>query len=90
MAQQNPDESFYAARLIIKYLRDELTGREREELENWRLASQDNQLLFEDLTHPDELEDELDEFNKTDTEKGWQRVLDKIALKLKDKNGRSH
>lgn len=90
MAQQNLDESFYAARLIIKYLRDELTGRQREELEGWKRASEDNRVLFESLTHPDELEDELEEFDKTDTEKGWQRLQDKIALKLKDKNGRSH
>jgi hypothetical protein len=81
MTEKKVNDSLYAAELIVKYLLGQLSDREKEELETWKQASENNQCLFESVNNPDELAHQLEELNNTDTQKGWQRVLDKIRAK---------
>ena len=81
MPKPNTDQSFRAAVLISKYLRQQLTEKERDELEAWINTGDLNQELFRELTSSEVLEDELKKFDVSDTGSGWDRVQQKIILK---------
>jgi ferric-dicitrate binding protein FerR (iron transport regulator) len=50
--------------LIIKHLKDELTVEERSELQEWVDASDENRLVFEQLSDPVRLHEDLMEFHE--------------------------
>ncbi len=66
------------AELILKYLQDELSGREQLELDNWVGDAGENRALFEKLTGSSQLKRALADYadNKTQT---WQQITALIA-----------
>ena len=60
--------------LIAKYLREELSSQEREELADWVAQSDHNRALFEKLTDEANLTAEFDRFIVPDKEEAWERI----------------
>ena len=50
--------------LIIKHLKNELNAGEYDELQAWVGSSDENQVIFDQLTDPDRLEQDLKEFHE--------------------------
>jgi len=67
--------------LIMKHLKDELLPDEKQELQQWIYVSEENQLLFNQLTDPDTLQAEMQEFHEART-----NIKDKIDLQLAEIN----
>jgi len=81
--QENTDDLqvAYAERiaiLIAGYIRQTLSSAEHDELDDWVAASDENMLLFEDVTDEKKMQQELDKIDKEDT----ARVLKKIKERL--------
>jgi transmembrane sensor len=81
MAKPNADKSFRTALLIGKYLRGQLSEKEKKELDAWISDSHQNRQLFEELCSADSLEPQLAQFENVDNETGWQNIQYKIASK---------
>ncbi|HWK04809.1 MAG TPA: FecR domain-containing protein [Puia sp.] len=62
--------------LIIKHLKEELTEEESQELQSWVHRSEDNALLFNQLTEPDSLEELMKESDVRTS------ILQKITARL--------
>lgn len=60
--------------LIESYLDGSLSEAEKKTLNDWIAQSDDNRLLFERLTSPQYLTDELQKLYSYSEENGWQRV----------------
>ncbi|HSU26797.1 MAG TPA: FecR domain-containing protein [Chitinophagaceae bacterium] len=74
----NEEQAQRTAWLIAGYIRQTLTEKEHDELDDWVTASDANQRLFEELVNPKFIEKGLAEMAGTDS----QAALDKIKLRL--------
>lgn len=72
--------AFRTAYLIAGYIKENLTPREHEELDDWVTASMDNQLLFEELTDGKNLEKWLQWKEQLPTKQVLQRLKDQIEF----------
>ncbi len=80
-AIKNMDKRAYRiAYLIAGYIRKTLTESEHDELDKWVEASDDNMLLFEELTDEKNIEANLDWMDKVRTEKMLEETKAKIQF----------
>jgi len=78
---KNMDEGAYRiAYLIAGYIRGTLTESEHDELDKWVEASDDNMLLFEELTDEKNIEANLEWMDKVTTEKNLKLTKKKIEF----------
>ncbi|MDE3184861.1 MAG: FecR domain-containing protein [Bacteroidota bacterium] len=76
---KNMDEGAYrVAYLIAGYIRGTLSESEHDELDQWVEASDDNMLLFEELTDEKNIEANLEWMNKIKVEESLQSTKKKI------------
>jgi len=62
-------------KLIAGHLRNTLTARERQELDNWVNKSEANKLFFTEATNEKLLADELKHFNREDITQHLNKTL---------------
>jgi len=62
------------AQLITKYLRNEISAKEKEELEKWINASPNNRSFIVERMKPERVMRELEQVGLIDTEAIWQKV----------------
>lgn len=79
MNNKDVDKSFRAVYLIKRYLQRSITLLENEELTRWLQSSEQNRQLFNELCSPEILEKHLQQYERTDTVEGWQRLQHKIS-----------
>lgn len=65
--------------LIIKYLKGELSKKEREKLAGWLKKDVRNRALFKDLTNEDSINRKLRKYNNVTKEVVWGKTLQKIS-----------
>lgn len=82
MNKSKTGKSFRAAYLINRYLHGVITTQESDELKIWVNNSEQNRLLFEELCSAEKMEAQLRQFDKWDSEAGWQRLQQKINVRL--------
>lgn len=70
-------DSFKAAELILKYLVEVLTDEEQTQLDAWIEHSDENRRLFSEMTNPEKLRPQLNEFESYDPDSGYERFLKK-------------
>ncbi|HYF29812.1 MAG TPA: FecR family protein [Chitinophagaceae bacterium] len=78
MEEQKLEQAFRASDLIVKYLKGELTDKEQTELDSWIEQSDANRKLFSELTNPDLLNQQLDEFYKVDMDAAHRRLQKRL------------
>ncbi|HUZ58599.1 MAG TPA: FecR domain-containing protein [Hanamia sp.] len=84
---KNMDEGAYRiAYLIAGYIRGTLTELEHDELDKWVEASDDNMILFEELTDERNIEANLAWMDKVSTEKSLKSIKKKIEITSEHKN----
>jgi len=66
--------------LIAGYLRQTLSEKEHDELDEWMVASDENQELFEELTDPTNIEKGLKEYEGPDAAAALERIKTKIKF----------
>lgn len=72
---QNDLESYqYGARLIVKYWENTLSAEESEALEVWIAASDENRLLFAELTREATLKEELRQMGRYHPQQAWKKI----------------
>lgn len=72
---QNDLESYqYRARLIVKYWENTLSAEESEALEVWIAASDENRLLFAELTREATLKEELRQMGRYHPQQAWKKI----------------
>ncbi len=62
--------------LIFWYLRDELSGEQERELTEWRNASLENELFFQEEIDPENIRKEISDMF-ADKEKVWYKIMEK-------------
>src|SRR6202035_3218237 len=62
------------ADLLFKYLRNELTERERLELNNWRQESDTNEIKFKELTDLENIREIMKDYYSY-KDKAWKKLL---------------
>ncbi|NHA03542.1 FecR family protein [Mucilaginibacter sp. HC2] len=72
---------FDLGKLIAKYLRNELTEQEKDELEQWLQADEHNPELFKKLTDQTIIDSELETFEANDKDKAWKNIVKKTGFK---------
>lgn len=77
MKKQQPSPN--TATLIIKFLKNELQGSEKEDFEQWRSANPENEALIESFRDTATVQKEIDYFNAVDVKAGWDAVAAKIT-----------
>jgi transmembrane sensor len=78
---RNMDEGAYRiAYLVAGYIRKNLTEAEHDELDAWVEASDENMLLFEELTDEKNIEANLAWMDKTRTEQALQSTKERIEF----------
>ena len=77
----NYQSYFDLGKLIAKYLRQELTIEEKDQLEQWLQADTRNQELFRKLTDEVTIDSELETFEANDKDKAWQNIVKKTGFK---------
>ena len=89
-AIKNMDEgAFRIAYLIAGYIRQTLTEKEHDELDKWVEASDDNMLLFEELTDEKNIEANLQWMDQVSTEKMLLATKEKIGFNPEQKAKRT-
>ena len=68
------------AYLVAGYIRQTLTEKEHDELDEWITTSDENQRLFEELTDPAAIEKGLNEMEKVNTGAAMERIKSKIRF----------
>jgi transmembrane sensor len=68
------EAGFEKAALIVKFLRNELTGPEKEELDSWLLESEENQELFRDLTSEDSVKADMLVMEMFPVQSAWEKL----------------
>jgi ferric-dicitrate binding protein FerR (iron transport regulator) len=91
--KENPlpysDEKAYRiAYLVLGYLRKTLTDAEHDELDAWVEASDENMLLFEELTDEKNIEANLEWMESVETEKALERTKKQLQFASPVKNKR--
>ncbi|HEY8960032.1 hypothetical protein [Chitinophaga sp.] len=72
---QNDLESYqHGARLIVKYWENKLSAEESEALEAWIAGSEENRLLFAELTKEATLKEELKQMDRFHPQKAWKNI----------------
>lgn len=66
--------------LIAGFIRETLTEPEQDELDAWVSASEENLLLFEDLTDENAIEENLKFLDEVNTEKALRRIKVKAGM----------
>jgi ferric-dicitrate binding protein FerR (iron transport regulator) len=80
------DEGAYrTAYLIAGFIRQTLTEKEHDELDEWVAASDSNMQLFEDLTDEDSLTANLEWMDQVQTEKSYQSLKQNGAFEKPDR-----
>ena len=74
------DKSYRIAYLIAGFIQENLSPAEREELDDWVGDSNDNLILFEELTDEQNLQQSLRWFRELDMERARKRVQKKIGI----------
>jgi len=67
--------------LIASFLKGTLTRLERSELDQWILASQKNELLFDELTSPENIQKTIEWYKSLDEEKARRKIASRISFK---------
>jgi transmembrane sensor len=88
MQQKKIAASFRLATLMRKHWQGQLTDAESRELDDWINENETNRQLFTELNDAHMLSRELENFGKTDTAQGWQRLQDKIAARGQNMRGK--
>jgi len=78
--------AYRIAYLIAGYIRGTITEPEHDELDKWVEASEDNMLLFEELTDEKNIEANLEWMDKVTTEKNLELIKKKIEFTQKPYN----
>lgn len=68
------------AYLVAGYIRQTLTEKEHDELDEWITTSDENQRLFEELTDPVNIERGLNEMEKVNAGAAMERIKSKIRF----------
>jgi len=79
----------HLSRLIFRYLQDQLNEEERLELEQWRAASEEHELLFRRLSSSAHWQQSIGRFvkNESDTESEWEIIRQRTVGR--DSTGRT-
>lgn len=72
---------YNTSRLIVKYWDNTLSEEESAELEAWIAASEDNQLLFEELSKEEVLKEEMVQMGKYHPQQAWDRIEGEVMVK---------
>ena len=72
---------FDLGKLIAKYLRQELTDQEKDQLEQWLQSDTHNQELFRKLTDETIIDSELESFETNDKDTAWKAIVKKTGFK---------
>jgi len=72
---------FDLGKLIAKYLRQELTELEQDQLEQWLQSDEHNQELFSKLTDQTIIDSELETFETNNKDKAWKNIVKKTGFK---------
>jgi ferric-dicitrate binding protein FerR (iron transport regulator) len=66
--------------LIASFIKGTLTPLERKELDAWILESEENEVLFDDLTNEENIEKTMQWYASIDEEKARERIKNKISF----------
>jgi ferric-dicitrate binding protein FerR (iron transport regulator) len=66
--------------LIASYIKGTLTPLERKELDGWILASEENELLFDELTSEENIQSTLQWYSSLNEEKARQQLQKRISF----------
>ena len=69
------DDFFDIVELVSKYMTGELTGTERESLDNWLSLSEDNRKWFHEVTEKEFIYRKRQELRSIDVKGGWKLFL---------------
>ncbi|MBI3137202.1 MAG: DUF4974 domain-containing protein [Sphingobacteriales bacterium] len=83
LSDHNSEDADRIKFLIAGFIRETLTEPEQDELDGWVSASEENLLLFEDLTDENDVEENLKFLDKVNTEKALRRIKVKIGMEKK-------
>ena len=72
------NQHFYIARLIARYLSDEIGEEEQEELTRWRDESPENERLFQEICKEENIKQNMQKRQTFHAEDGWEGVQRKI------------
>ena len=72
------NQHFYIARLIARYLSDEIGEEEQAELTRWRDESPENELLFQEICKEENIKQNMQKRQTFHAEDGWEGVQRKI------------
>lgn len=72
------NQYFYIARLIAKYLSEEISEEEQVELTRWRNESAGNERLFQEICREENIKRNMQKRQAFSTEAGWVGVQKKI------------
>ncbi|HET6994911.1 MAG TPA: FecR domain-containing protein [Chitinophagaceae bacterium] len=73
-------QAYRTAYLVAGFIRDTLTTAEKNELDDWIKASDDNMRLFDELTDEKNLKQSLEWYDGMDTETALQQSKEKIRF----------
>jgi transmembrane sensor len=71
----------HIASLIVKYRNNELTDKERKELEEWCALSEKNQMLFDRLNDEAYLSLKRKRLNSIDIDAQWEKIIARLPVK---------
>ena len=72
------NQRFYIARLIARYLSDEIGEEEQAELTRWRDESPENERLFQEICKEENIKQNMQKRQTFHAEDGWEGVQRKI------------
>lgn len=72
------NQQFYIARLIAKYLSEDITEEELVKLIQWRNESPGNESLFQKISEEENIKQNIRKRQSFHTENGWESVQQKI------------
>jgi len=72
------NQHFYIARLIARYLSDEIEEEEQAELTRWRNESPENERLFQEISKEENIKQNMQKRQTFHAEDGWEGVQRKI------------
>ncbi len=78
------EEADYLAALLLKQLRQEITGEELQYLENWKAAHPSHARVFEQISDGEQLLADLMAMKQVDMDGWWQKISAQITPVKKD------
>ncbi|HEY9256686.1 FecR family protein [Chitinophaga sp.] len=72
---------YHTSRLIVKYWDNTLSEEESAELAAWVAASEDNRLLFDELSKEEVLKEEMVQMGKYHPQRAWDRIEGEVMVK---------